>query len=540
MANGLNSLRAAYTFIAKLPFITLDQRRIPINVPWITMRELNQYERQIHEYMQTIDRTLQSWCISDPTPECLAQKASLQSGAFRASLMRNLQRIEEYRNFPEKLQKYVTWKQHYLYQIVCNIEKLQEMIGGWIYTNGIRFQKWAELFVLIKAIASSWQPLIDIFANMHAQCGVCRNERYNAQYWKFKLLSMLLPNIPIIRFPRWPDIILDLSDIRLGLRISIPDFDFQLNRLRLPRLPHISLPSAPNVSVRLPALPVLPPLPDLPDLPDLPTIPTIVLPNLPPPPKLPKLSGSIQAMLRILRLIAKMYCYYQNTMLIPEWQVGDVIAQRTERQGVLPMDFLNVHFPDITIPGIKEIRVSTHLNLELTSDFLVEFAEAAVRPINRFTNDIQSLIPTRVGNDVHVPSPIPGGTIPIDIPAPWQGSIQSLSNMITSLVENDGDVFLDTDEFYTYLRSELLASDIHEGHVEALDRMMQLARMDATKIRESLEHYTDEKFQALHQIIEHEYVKTGELQKVIDTLRSDNTHELLSFEYIAPLVSDTS
>lgn len=317
--------------------------------------------------------------------------------------MQNLRRIEEYRRFPDKLQKYVHWKQRYLYQILCNIEALEQMTFGWLYDNGIRFQKWAELYALVKAIADSWQPLLDIFADTHAQCGVCRNERYNAQYWKYKLISLILPQIPVIRFPKWPDIILDLSDVRMGMEIVVPDFVVRLSPLRLPNLPNFSLPNSPHLSITLPKLPVLPPLPNLPDLPDLPSLPTFKLPDLPPPPKIPKLAGSIKAFLKIMKLIAKMYCYYQNTFLVPEWQVGDVIAQRTERQGTLPFDFLDIQFPQISLPSIKEIRIATHLNLELKADFLAEFAEAAVRPLNRFTNDLQSIIPSRIAPDVRIP-----------------------------------------------------------------------------------------------------------------------------------------
>ena len=104
-------------------------------------------------------------------------------------------------------------------------------------------------------------------------------------------------------------------------------------------------------------MPILPALPPLPDLPDLPSLPRIKLPDLPPPPKLPKLGGGIQMFLKIMKLISMMYCYYQKTTLIPEWQVGDVIAQRTERQGTSLFDFIKIQLPEFSLPGIKEIRI---------------------------------------------------------------------------------------------------------------------------------------------------------------------------------------
>lgn len=229
-----------------------------------------------------------SWCVSNPTKECLDQKAKIQNGALVNSINQNLQRIEEYKRFPIKLQKYITWKERYITQILCNIDTIQQITTGWLRDNGIRFRKWAELFVLIKAIADSWQPILDIFNNMSTSCGVCRNERYNLQYWKFKLLSMLIPSPPVIRFPKWPDIILDLSDVRFGIDVALPTFDIRMSPIRLPNLPNLSIGNI-SASLTLPAIPVLPPLPNLPDLPDLPSLPKIKLPDLPPPPKLPKL-----------------------------------------------------------------------------------------------------------------------------------------------------------------------------------------------------------------------------------------------------------
>jgi hypothetical protein len=204
-----------------------------------------------------------------------------------ASINENLKRIEEYKNFPVKLQKYITWKQRYLAQILCYIETVQEMTTGWLKDNSIRFRKWAELWVLIRAIADGWQPLLDTLSQKDAQCAVCHNERYNAKQWKYKIISLLIPSIPVIQFPRWPDIVLDLSDVRLGFNISMPNFQFNLKPIRLPSLPTLSLPDAPNVTIG--PIDVLPPIPPLPDLPDLGSMPVIKLPNLPPPPKIPKI-----------------------------------------------------------------------------------------------------------------------------------------------------------------------------------------------------------------------------------------------------------
>lgn len=533
---NLHAMRAAYQFIGKLPFVKIKQQRVAINVPWITQAELNKYERKLQDYLRTIERAQANWCLDENSQECLQAKLRINDSGLRSSIMQNLKRIEEYRRFPEKLKKYANWKQKYLYQILCNIEALEQMTFGWLYDNGIRFQKWAELYALVKAIADSWQPLLDIFADTTARCGVCRNERYNAQYWKYKLISIIMPQIPVIRFPKWPDIILDLSDVRLGMEITVPDFHFRLSPLRLPNLPNLSLPNSPNLTISLPRIPVLPPLPNLPDLPALPSLPTFKLPDLPPPPKIPKLAGSIQAFLKIMKLISKMYCYYQNTFLVPEWQVGDVIAQRTERQGTLSFDFLDIQFPQITLPSIKEIRIATHLNLELKSDFLAEFARTAVKPINSFTTDLQSHIPSQIGPNISVPG-IPNQHI--DLRGHLHDEDMSVMAKIIEEFESQADIYMSVDEFADYFRAELLAAGLYT-HAERLDAVLAVARTEADQVQDELIAYNTKRFDYLKTFLQEQERTISEVQNIIDILEeTDHTTELLGHTSPVVFASET-
>lgn len=585
VGGGLNAMRSAYAFIGKLPFLNIRQTKVDINVPWILPSELDQYERKLKSYQAELDRGLANWCANgQETTECIQAKAKIHDSGFYSSLQQNLKRIDEYRRFPEKLQKYVTWKEKLLHDILCNIQAVEKMTFGWVKDNGIRFQKWAELYVLIKAIAESWQPLIDIFADANASCGVCRNERHNAQQWKFKLISAIIPQIPVISFPKWPDIVLDLSDVRLGIDISVPDFNFRISPMRLPSLPNISLPNSPSASLNLPTLPVLPALPNLPDLPQLPSLPTVKLPDLPPPPKLPKIGGSLKASLDILKLAAQIYCYYQHTMLVPEWQVGDIIAQRTERQGTLSMDFIDVQFPQFSMPEIKEIRVSTHLNYILRSDFITEFAKNAVKPINSFSTDLQNSIPAtipgldnaanQIQNSINNASNAVRDGVQ-NIQNSTQGTlnqVQDASNAVDSnfrdterslqnssdairtntqdavnnavsyaeyasgmtlentnnilapiiaKLDSEKDIFMETDEFAAYLKSELIASGFIKD-ATALDYKMRAAKIEAENLQKSLEKHNREKFDLMYKFIKEQERKNGELQNIVDMLQQND------------------
>lgn len=402
VAGSANALKAAYTFIGQMPFITVQRARVKVNVPWIMPQELDRYARALQSALSEINSKKGSWCNGDPNASCLDEKTNLGLSALTSSIERNLALIESYKNFPKQIQKYVTWKQRYISQLLCNYNTYLQVTSGWIKENGIRFRKWAEIYVLVKTILQGWQPVIDIFSKAQAQCSVCQNERYNAKYFKFKLLSAILPSLPVLQLPKWPDIVLNLSDIRLGITIRVPDFDFRVSPIRLPNLPGLGLPSGPSLAINFPAINLLPPLKPLPDLPDLPSLPKIQLPNLPPPPKLPKIFGSLQATIRILELFQKVRCYIQKTSLVPEWQVGDVIADRTERQGDLPFDFLNIQLPQFSIATLKEIRVSSHVNFDRPADFITEMAKSAVKPINTFSTDMTHIFPPKIGEDVNI------------------------------------------------------------------------------------------------------------------------------------------
>lgn len=203
-------------------------------------------------------------------------------------------------------------------QILCNIDVLERMIGGWYRDNGIRFKKWAEFYVLIRTIVETWQPFLDLWRDKDRSCSVCQNQRWDLKYWKFKALSAVIPQIPILQFPRWPDIVLDLSDIRFGVIFRVPEFRFNISPIRLPNLPALSLPKMPTASLNLGFNFDIPAPPNLPNLPDLPSLPKIKLPNLPAPPKLPKLFGAVSVGINMFKLYTKIQCYMEKTTLVPE------------------------------------------------------------------------------------------------------------------------------------------------------------------------------------------------------------------------------
>jgi hypothetical protein len=99
--------------------------------------------------------------------------------------------------------------------------------------------------MLIKAILKSWQLLVDVFVDYEASCHECKNERNDLQTFIWELVSAVVPQIPVIEFPKWPDIIVDLHNIRANLDISLPEFKVSVRPFIFPNLPNLNLPDSP-------------------------------------------------------------------------------------------------------------------------------------------------------------------------------------------------------------------------------------------------------------------------------------------------------
>lgn len=56
---------------------------------------------------------------------------------------------------------------------------------------------------------------------------------------------------------------------------------------------------------------------------------------------------------------------------------------------------------------MKEIRVSTYVNLEFKTDFIAEMARQITRPINSFTSDMTHLLPKNLGTKIDLRSTVP-------------------------------------------------------------------------------------------------------------------------------------
>lgn len=571
---SLSGMSAVYQFLSNMPLVAVEPQVVSINIPWIDGPSLKKWifkwQMTLEQWKQEINRATAAWSLwatcnqSDPDEKqacqesnAVKQKVIVDARKLVSSLEKNIQILKEYQDFPRKLSELIGKKEERLAQILCNIESITALLWGWIGKNGKRFQAWVELIILIKAILKSWQVLIDIFTWFDQSCHKCKNERHDLMYFIFKLINMVIPKIPIIQFPKWPDIILDLHNIRAGLIIFLPDFKFTLRPIQLPNLPELRLPDTPNVNIKLPALPVLPRI-VLPKLPDLPSLPKVTLPDLPPPPKIPKLFASLEAIADIAKLVTKVMCILKSSPFVPEWRAWDQIAFITERTGYLSFDFLDLALPQFSYPFVDAIKVTTYVNLEFENEFVVEMVRNILQPLNNFsanitnsmgwsvgTLDFSDAVPANINVDPTKEDPIQTGYKTQDIYTELIANRENTSNIVDDFVQNLTKITLQeivklsayleaekenevsSTEFiqtvHQNLASKTITSDPAFAPLLAIwdDVLTRDTTQEEKLISKLLENNT-KKYQTLHDILTTEIAQTQQLRQEIDSLMSES------------------
>jgi len=525
--------------------ITIDQEVVEIVLPWITKAELDKIIewwkatiKQRKDEIKRAEKEWTTWWIDVSVQAGISAKLSLAIGG----LEKNLEILESYKTIPEDINDLINSKNKYLEQILCNIESISELLGWRISKNGKRFKAWVKTYLLIKAILKSWQIIIDVFIDFEQECHECKNERQDSLESLFQI-GILMPKIPIIKFPRWPDIEIDLHNIRAWLNIGVPEFQISTKPILLPTLPNLYLPNKPDINlsayldINFPILLNLPTLPEIviPTLPDLPNLPSIELPDLPPPIKLPAIPSWITAVLNILDLIFKAMCILKSLPIHPEWRAWDQIAFLTERWWYLWSDFFEITLPEFDLGAFDAIRVSTYVNLELEVDFIVEFARAIADPINSLSNDFINIFNIRAA-DLDFRHLVPG-SIDIGVDAQvwawaevWYNLNNALDKTIKKWMIDLAKMTLEwskdeltSDEFKKLIDESLLSHRVVGD--PKFDKLRELwinfdknnYSKEDSLINELIEN-NNKKFEVVKDILNTEILETKELRKRINNI----------------------
>jgi hypothetical protein len=89
-------------------------------------------------------------------------------------------------------------------------------------------------------------------------------------------------------------------------------------------------------------------------------------------------------------------CILKSSPFVPEWRAGDQIAFITERTGYLPTDFIDLTYPQFSYPFVDAIKVTSYVNFEYETDFLIEATRNTLLPFTRMTSDVSKKINRRI------------------------------------------------------------------------------------------------------------------------------------------------
>lgn len=399
--------KRVFEFVSRLPIISFNIEKFYFDIPLLDFGSIFkaqiEFERALNQRRDELDRAKKSWTYwwacdenSQDYENCIREHwhgAIIDAQNLIESLEKNIEILEKWKKLPEDINDLIRIRETRLEQLVCNFETMLEVWVVWISENGKIFRAWVDLYITVKAILKSWQLLVDVFIDFEAECKSCKNERHDLMSFIWKLISFIIPSIPIIQFPKWPDIWLDLHNINVWIEVWFPEFEMNLRPIDIPvRLPDLYLPDAPTISLTLPSLPLLPE-PNLPTLPDIPTLPEIKLPDLPPPPMLPRIFAQLEWVLEILKLVTKIMCILKTSPFVPEWRAGDLIAFITERWGTLPTDFLDIDISwinNFSYPFIDAIRVTTYVEFIMWNNQLLDIVWRASDSWNQKVYEVES------------------------------------------------------------------------------------------------------------------------------------------------------
>jgi hypothetical protein len=387
---GLNKILSQ---VSSIPLINIETEEVTFKIPWLQGDILEYYKEDAQQW---VDDVKDQWeAIKENWQEEQFDEIREEIEQLISSVEQNIETLEDYKDFPRELLKFREIQAFYAKQIICYLDLIITYVGGWITINQARITQWIQAYYDIKEAIETWRLIFDLAIDFQASCDACTNDRFSL----FELIAKLfvfIPEPPILIVPRWPDIVMDLSQIQMGLTVIWPEIQFVPEPILLPEIPRLDLPELPILALDLPTIPLLPPLPNLPDLPMLPGIPLPDLPNLPPPPEIPNLTISIQILLKILSKILKILCLIQSGIIpTQETMLKTQIEDMTQRplDIVWPFDLsISFNLPNIEIDFYDRLEVITYLNLGLNFDGIVTVVQSAADISNGLVTDLVKLV----------------------------------------------------------------------------------------------------------------------------------------------------
>ena len=398
--------------ISNFPFVKLEGKEIVIKVPAISPKEIAKYKIQANAWLKHMENELQKYnawnCSANENRKTICDKIVVNMQNLMGSVKKTMDILDKIANLPKDVLHFRNMQSKYATQIICYLDAIMNYTGGYIKRQQIIIESWIKTIQDTIKTFKQWKLIFDVVSEYQQSCDKCKSDRFSKLGFLMQLF-VALPDIPIIPLPKWPDIVVDFSQIKTGVKIIWPDVVFRPEPITLPNLPDITLPDViPDLNLDLSGLNFnfnvsLPDLSkfSLPTLPDLPQIPLPQLPDLPRPPKIPGLPNVVGKLMTNLKFIFKILCLLKNGFIpIPETSLDTEIETLTQPSvdAILPIiKNLGMQFPPIQYSYVDQIRVTGKINFNVDTNFIYTAADKGaqiwndtisgfVTVINKFTS----------------------------------------------------------------------------------------------------------------------------------------------------------
>ncbi len=431
-------------YLNSIPLISIEPKPVAIRLPALSGAQIQKFKMDYEMWFEDFDVELirvkgMFGCSKKPTNPGqvdLCQSIDVNAQKTLQKLQQIFTSLDDLKEMPKKLLEYRNIQTKYVGQIINYLKTVSTFTGGYVKRQEMRMQQWLDAAQQIKKILAKWQILVDITAEYNEGCDECKSERGSLFEWFTKLFVDIEGMMPKpVKIPKWPDIVLDFSQLEAGIHVAWPDVTFTPEQILLPKIPRFKLPVEsllPNVQLPLsdesfsdqdfsksinfkslkvdvdsifadliPDLPEIPTLPDLPDLPDLPPLPVFKLPDLPPAPKIPgfEVFGDIklEKQVDLIKKALEIVCLLKKGFTpVDEANLKTKVEEITQRPLDPPLDIdLNVQIKSdpipLGLPGIEapdQFFVRGKFKFDLQTDFIYDFFKEFADMVNSYSTDL--------------------------------------------------------------------------------------------------------------------------------------------------------
>ena len=382
--------------------INISMEPVTVKIPMIFAEDINEYSIYLQQWLDVNEKIIYGW-------ESILDKAQFEFAIqgwekLQNQIYVNLMTLQKYRNFPFQIYERIHVIDRYMSEIISLINNTIWYLTYWTSTNSERFVWYVDAIVLIINIIKTYQLLINFSVEWWQNCWNCTKDTYDQYSCKLSLLCDMI-QLPIIQIPNFklPNITIDVSNIDLSLDIILPYFNFQPVKIDLPELPN--LPESPSlwigIALNLPNIPMLPEPPELPELPSFIPEVELELPVLPPAPELPKLPNEIEAVIKVAKVIWKIYCIVKwKFWLVWEGSVKAKIEQLTQRTYEVKwidtiMDFTNRSVAPVHNYWL-DYEISSEMNLQFDFSVFYDYLDTLTKSINNLSTSATNWLNDKV------------------------------------------------------------------------------------------------------------------------------------------------